>query len=67
MGRREERRKKHRTKRDRKQEKKTFLLGDAKFIQTTRTNCGVGSANEACKRNTVTGGRSGPTLVKVRG
>lgn len=41
-----ERRKKHGTKRDRKQEKKTFLLGDAKFITTTRTNCGVGSTTE---------------------
>lgn len=33
--------------RDRKQEKKTFLLGDAEFIKKTmRTNCGVGSVTE---------------------
>lgn len=46
MERREEREKKHGTKRDREQEKKTFLLGDAKFIKTMRTNCGVGSITE---------------------
>lgn len=42
----EEREKKHGTKTDRKQEKETFLLGDAKFIKTMRTNCGVGSVTE---------------------